>query len=319
MKAFCRLWIEGQMLDLGQRLLALQVVDKDGMQADMMTLDLDDHDGAFAFPNKGQLIGLELGHEEALAYRGRFIVDEISHRGAPDVLTIRASSADFGHHFLEERECSYHEVTLGNIVGAVAARQGLGLQIDATLAAYFIEHLDQTNESDAHFMTRLAEEFHAIGTVKDGHLLFHPRGSRGLMAYLQRSDGDQHEYSERDREERVTGAVAYYQDKKSAQRKTYVAGGGGYRRHLKQTYRSLEEAKTAAESALKRAQRRAKSLRFDLAYGRPDLSAEMQLKVQGFKAEIDAVDWVIAEVRHELNEQGLRSSIMCDTHEALER
>ena len=89
-----------------------------------------------------------------------------------------------------------------------------------------IEHIDQTNESDAAFLVRLAKEFDTIPTVKDGRLLF-VRAGLALTAtgkampavMIKRESGDQHRFSIADRDA-YTGVVAYWHDKKAAEKKT---------------------------------------------------------------------------------------------------
>ena len=72
-----------------------------------------------------------------------------------------------------------------------------------------IEHIDQTNESDANLLTRLANMFDAVFTVKDGKLLFLKTGfgvsasGKPLPAvHITRTSGDQHRFGVADREVR---------------------------------------------------------------------------------------------------------------------
>lgn len=314
-----QLTINGNPVELHNRLLNLQVVDKNGMEADELTLEIDDADGAVAIPSKGVVVGVSFGYHWHSRYVGRFVVDEVTHSGAPDVLSIRASSADFRRSLLEERELSYHALTLGDILGAVAGRNGLALAMSGALSGVEIEHLDQTNESDANLVSRLAVEYDAVGTVKDGRLVFIARasgrsagGAALPVVRILRHEGDRHDFSDADRDEQVTGVVAYWQDKKKAQRQKVMAGGGGYCRHLKQTYNSEKEAREAAFGQFKRIQTRARKLNINLAMGRPELIAELPVVTVGFKPEIDALRWFIKEVTHTLNEQGLTTSIACE-------
>jgi len=86
-----------------------------------------------------------------------FNVDELEHRGATNVLSIRARSADFRDTLNIKREQSYHDVTLGAIMQTAAARHKLKSTVNGKLAGITIEHVDQTNESDASFLTRLVD------------------------------------------------------------------------------------------------------------------------------------------------------------------
>lgn len=314
-----QLILNGQPLELQGRLITLSLIDKNGMEVDELTLDIDDSDGRIELPGKGAKLTAVFGFVGHEQNRGDYIVDEISHRGPPDVISIRARSADFRQSLLEEREKSYHNTTIGGVIAEIAARHGLKSAVSAELAGIAIEHIDQTNESDAHLITRLAQEHDAVGTVKEGHLLFTVRAvgktASGLslpLATITRQENDSHDFTDADRDDRVTGVSAYWHDKKGAKRKKADVGEDGYRRHLRQTYNSESEAKAAAEAEMKRIKTRARTLSLNLAVGRAELFAEQPCAVQGFKPEIDAVRWFIKEITHTLNEQGYTCQIQCE-------
>ncbi|WP_337118049.1 contractile injection system protein, VgrG/Pvc8 family, partial [Staphylococcus aureus] len=95
-------------------------------------------------------------------------VDEVEHSGAPDVLNIRARSADMREGLARKRERSWHEQTLGQIISAIAMEYALQPLIEVALAAIGLPHLDQTAESDLNLLTRLAHDNDAIASVKAG-------------------------------------------------------------------------------------------------------------------------------------------------------
>lgn len=53
---------------------------------------------------------------------------------------------------------------------------------------------------------------------------------------------------------------------------------------------------------------------FDLqfAVGRPDIIAESTVMVNGFRDYIDAYDWRVIEVSHDLSVSGYKSRIKCE-------
>ncbi|STV22682.1 late control gene D protein [Klebsiella pneumoniae] len=79
-----------------------------------------------------------------------------------------------------------------------------------------LDHLDQTNESDASFLMKLARQYGAIASVKDGNLLFIRQG-QGKTASgkplpvitITRKDGDSHRFSLADRGA-YTGVIAHW-------------------------------------------------------------------------------------------------------------
>lgn len=155
----------------------------------------------------GQGQTLHLGWQNApLFNKGRFTVDEIEHRGTPDTLTIRARSADFRGSLNARREESYHDTTLSAVISKIAARNKLTASVAKGLAEIKIPHIDQSQESDAKFLTRLAIRNGAEVSIKAGRLLF-IRAGNGVTASgkpipqmtIERGDGDRHQFAIADR------------------------------------------------------------------------------------------------------------------------
>ncbi|MCE9730664.1 phage late control D family protein [Pectobacterium sp. IFB5596] len=192
---------------ISPRLLSLGLTDNRGFEADQLDIELDDSDGLVQLPRRGAVLSVFLGWEgEALIGKGDFTVDEIEHRGTPDTLTIRARSADFRGSLNSRRELSYHDTTLGAIVEQVAKRNNLAPMLADGFAGIKIPHIDQTQETDAKFITRLAERNGAIVAIKAGRLLFIRPGTGKTASgkpipqqIIERSDGDQHSFSLADR------------------------------------------------------------------------------------------------------------------------
>lgn len=214
-----RIVIEGKDVTqtLDKRLLGMTLTDNRGFEADQLDLELDDADGLVIMPRRGAVISLALGWKgEPLYSKGKFTVDEIEHSGSPDRLTIRARSADFRETLNVRREKSWHKTTVGDVVKDIAARHNLKVAIGNDVAAMALDHLDQTNESDASFLMKLARQYGAIASVKDGNLLFIRQG-QGKTASgkplpvitITRKDGDSHRFSLADRGA-YTGVIAHW-------------------------------------------------------------------------------------------------------------
>lgn len=197
------------------RLLSLTLTDNRGFEADQLDIELDDSDGLMVMPQRNAVLSLALGWQGTqLTHKGRFTVDEVEHRGAPDTLTIRARSADFRGSLNTRREASYHDTTLGDIVQQIAARNTLTAKLAAGLDAIKISHIDQTQETDAAFATRLASLNGAVAAVKNACLLFLRPGNGTTVngkplpvMTITRRDGDRHNFSLADRDA-YTGVTA---------------------------------------------------------------------------------------------------------------
>lgn len=329
--------IEGKDISttLQTRLMSLTLTDNRGFEADQLDIELDDSDGELALPRRGVTLSVSLGWQgEALIHKGTFTVDEIEHSGAPDKLTLRGRSADFRDSLNIRREQSYHNVTLGDILTLIAQRNKLTAALTPTLAAITITHIDQTNESDGNFITRLAQRQGAIAAIKNGTLLFIPPG-RGKTASgkpipaftLIRNLGDSHQFSVADRSA-YSGVVAYWlntrstkketvsvkrqspatpsqqKDTKPAKKGRYLIGTDENILLLRTTYATKTNAQRAAQAKWQQLQRGVAKFSLQLAKGRADLYPETPINVSGFKQEIDEANWTLTTATHTLSEKG---------------
>lgn len=308
-----RLSVDG--LDIAQkispRLMSMELTDNRGVEADQLTITLSDHDGLLIIPPKGAVLRLWLGWSDTgLVDKGTYTVDETEHSGAPDVLSIRARSADLRKGLKTKRERSWSNTTLGEVLGDIAIGNNLTATIAGALDGLPILQLDQANESDANLISRLGEEFDAVASVKAGCLLCLPAGggktATGLdlpHITLTRIDGDQHRYLQADRDS-YDGVRAYFYDVNSAKKQAAIAGGGDNLKDLRHTYSDQQSALRAARAEFRRLQRGSATLSYTLAMGRPDLIPELTYTLQGVKAEIDEIIWYGGNVQHSLTADG---------------
>lgn len=302
---------------ISPRLINLDLTDNRGIEADQLNITLSDHDGLLAIPRKGAVLRLWLGWSNTgLVDKGTYTVDEIEHSGAPDLLSIRARSADLRKALKVKRERSWSETTLGQVLADVAQRNQLQLRIADTLKDQVIPQLDQANESDANLLTRLGEDFDAVASVKAGCLVCMPAGGGRSVSGLAlphitlvRADGDGHRYLLADRDS-YDGVRAYYYDINSAKKQEAIAGGGENLKNLRHTYSDQQSALRAARSEWRRLQRGSATLTYNLARGRADLIPELTYTLQGVKADIDAIIWYGGNIQHRLSaDEGFVTSL----------
>ncbi|WP_413708060.1 phage late control D family protein [Ralstonia sp. Ralssp110] len=325
------------------RLISLTLTDNSGFEADQLDIELDDSDGKLDLPEKGVRLSLSLGWEGAgLVDKGTYKVDELEHSGPPDRLIIRARSADMDGGLTTRREGSYAGKTVAQIVQSIALRNKFTWLVGKKLADQVIAHVDQTGESDANFLSRLAKEFDAIATVKNGTLLFIPAGEptcgSGLplpTVNITRASGDTHTFSIADREN-YNGVKAYYQDTRAGVRGEVVidasnavatkeeraAKGKKKKREtvqadpnpdnvkvLRHTYASRSNAERAARAEWQKIQRGVATFNITLARGRAELFPSLHAKVSGWKPQIDGTGWSVGRVVHSLNDGGFTTAL----------
>lgn len=325
-----------------KRLMSLTLTDNRGFEADQLDVELDDSDGKLVLPRRGAKIAVALGWQgSALIDKGVFTVDEIEHSGAPDKLTIRARSADFRETLNIRRDHSYHKATIGGIIKTIAERNKLTPTLNKAMSDLTVDHIDQTNESDGNFITRLAKQYGAIAAIKNGNLLFIRQGqaktaSGKLIPVMTiiRSLGDGHQFSMADRGA-YTGVVANWLNtrttekpvvkvKRKRKRKAtttakpkepedkqgeYLIGTDENVLTLRTTYASKNNAQRAAKSNWERLQRGAAKFSIQLAKGCADLYPEVPVKVTGFKKQIDDADWTLVTVTHSVSDTGFTTAL----------
>lgn len=299
------------------RLITLELTDNRGIEADQLSISLSDHDGLLSIPPKGAVLRLWLGWSDTgLVDKGTYTVDELEHSGAPDLLGIRARSADLRKALKVKREGSWSNTTLGQVLADIAQRNALQLRLAEALKAQTILQLDQANESDANLLTRLGDDFDAVTSVKAGCLVCLPAGGGKSVSgqdlphiTLVRADGDGHRYLLADRDS-YDGVRAYYYDVNSAKKSEAIAGGGENLKNLRHTYGDLQSALRAARAEWRRVQRGSATLSYNLARGRADLIPELTYTLQGVKGEIDAIIWYGGNVQHRLSaDEGFVTSL----------
>lgn len=300
------------------RLISLTITENRADESDTFDIELSDHDGKLAIPEKGMELAVSIGWTgKPLVNKGTYKVDEVEHSGAPDTLRIRARSASMTREMGSRRERSWHSKTIAQIVRTIADEHKLTPVVGNTLGATAIPHIDQTHESDMAFLTRLARRYDAVMTVKEGRLLFMPIGEattasgQALPAIsITRQSGDQHRYHVSERE-KYSGVRAYYHSGGRGKRKDVVVGGEDNHsiKTLPITYPSEGEARDAATAELKRCQRGQATMEYTLALGVPELRPEAPVNISGFKPVIDEEDWLVKRATHSIGQGGYITSI----------
>ena len=169
-----RLTADNEPLDdaIMSRLMDVSVTDNKSGDADELSLTLDDHDGKLAMPKRGVKLQCWMGYIDAGVHdMGVYTVDSVEWGGTPDTITVKAKSADMKGSLKSGRTQSYHDKKLGEIAKEVATRHELELAMTDYLMNIEVGHIDQTDESDLHLLTRLCWQFGAVVNVKHGKLL----------------------------------------------------------------------------------------------------------------------------------------------------
>ena len=301
------------------RLISIRTTDKPGLESDTCEITIDDRDGLVAMPDMGAILHISLGYEEwrKLDLIGSYKVDEVEVDFTVRTLSIRGKPASLADSMKEQRDHAWENTTLAQIVSDIAARNKLTplCQIDQA-----IDRADQINESDMHFITRLAAQYGSTATVKDGRLIVAPRGEGesgsgmqmpsvtirrrdlidGKITFSTRTQHKktQAEWYDPDTGEKGVVSVENESDDEEEDAPTYTE------RH---PYPDEATAKAAAESRQASLNRKTVTGHLDLP-GRTDISAEKWLSLQDVKAGVDGV-YLIETVEQEYSESGWKTKV----------
>jgi len=338
---------DGETKDITQlvtdRIMSMRIDDNRGFVADMLDLELSDHDGKLDIPPRNAVLEVAIGWKgEQLINKGKFTVDEVEFSGAPDKLTIRARAADMKGSLTTPKERSFHQIKIGALIAQIAAENKLDSRCGEIYEKQTIPHLDQTNESDINLLSRLAEQYDAIATVKNGVLLFLPAGTsktasgkdiekmqitkkagdsytfsvvennnyKAVRAYWYNTDNGKKgevlidENSKVALVNRITKKGKVSKQKKHAVQQTApVTSDSEQIKTLRHTYKYEASAIQGAKSAFDKLKRGVATFKITMAYGDPMLMPETTVQLRGFKAEIDNSNWLITQVSHTITDR----------------
>ncbi len=316
------------------RLISMIITDNRGFESDTIEMQLNDADGKLKLPKRKAKLAVTLGWSQIQAtnkdsddniigpnIKNVFLIDEVEHSGTPDLMTIRGRSAQNTEELEEKKEQSYENITLGDLIAIIAKRNNLAYRFDKDIGASQIFHMDQTQESDISFLTRMVDEAGGVVTVKNDIMLVFKKG-KGLTvggkiippAIIKRESGDKHRFFTSERTG-YTGVQTYWYDyanptknphkiiyKSQIDKSQIVLNGKNEKiKIIRYVYANKQSAEKAAESELNKIKQGTAQFTIELAKGRPDLFTEMPVIVEGFKTEIDSTNWTIIQCVHTLN------------------
>ncbi|MFU2327490.1 phage late control D family protein [Pseudomonas sp. NFX98] len=170
---------------INQRLISWEHIDAAGIESDQLTLTLD-LEGLDGLPSLGGKIGLCVGYAESgLVDKGQFMVTRRTPTLFPLRMTLVATAAPFTPAdetgFQQRRSASHGPTTLGALFRELASRHGFSPRVAPQLSLTKIDHIDQSNETDMGFLTRLACKYDAIAKpVGDLYVLALPGQVKSL-------------------------------------------------------------------------------------------------------------------------------------------
>lgn len=279
-------------------LVLFTYTDNEGAGDDVQ-LTLQDREGKWHgawFPEKGDAITATIvilnwkkeGHTAKL-YCGKFFVDTVDFKGAPDTLTIKALSIpikESGKNAKNTR--SWEKASLSTVAGDIARSAGLSLIYDAP--DYIYDRVDQKRQTDLAFIRDRAKREGIAVKVTDGKLVLYDEQqleAKKTARDIARGESDVLSYtfslSTADKEYKKVEISYFDSSKKKNVKYTYEVPGveQGPTLKLNQRAKSLAEAKRIAQKAAREKNKRTRAGKIRMV-GDPELIQGLTVDVKNF-------------------------------------
>ena len=289
-----------------QRLTSLEISDETGFRSDRVRICLDDRDAVFALPKTGARLDIRMGFREqdkaVVVHQGVFFVDEISCTGPPACLVIEGKASDMGAGLKEKKSRAWENVALADIVATIARAHDLAPVVGDELGQIRFAHLDQTDESDLHFLTRLGLEHDAVAKPVSSKLVLVKKGQARTasgkqlpMVVLDKKDFVAGGWDMYTRDRGKYGSVrAFFQDIPGGEKQSVTVGSDGPVYVIRSPFADRERAVRAAEFRLASLTRGISTLRGTVS-ARNGLFAEGLIRVTGIRSGVNGV-WHLTRV-----------------------
>jgi len=244
--------------------------------------------------------------------KGRFIITRIAPVLFPAQCTIVATAAPFQvddkTEFKKRRTVSHKNTNLAQLFKTLVEQHGFEARFDSFFESIAIDHVDQSSETDAGFLTRLARQHDAIAKPVDKIYVLARRGQiktisgRDLPVITLSLPTDNHPgktafinclYDQPSRHV-LHGVKAQWTDDDGEER-TVEAGQAPFKQLRHQNYSSASAALTACENELRRIKRVGSTLVIDMP-GDPLVVAEGVLTLDDTFPEAFSGTWSIDQV-----------------------
>ena len=317
-------------LDITERFagkIEIEVVDATGTESDSCEVKLLDPAGMIAPPRRGATLAVSLGYRETgLIPQGLFKVDQVNLLGPPHKIRITANAADNKEALKERRTKDYTNSTFGQIVAEVAGRHGLIPKIASDLARINFpmlagtdqSYIGQQEESDAGFLTRVAERVGGFMSIKNGFLIVARRGDgksmsgaigRVVIRPQMLLGPDSYDVTFKDKPIHGEVEASYFDRDKVAREPVKKGGGdGGVAYRFREPFPSKKQAEDAAAAKQRELARGEISASFSI-WGDATIRAEMDAVAEGIRSGVDGVPLTISRVTKNVGERGFTTKI----------
>lgn len=294
-------------------LLSLTIVDREGVQSDTLSLVFNDAPPHFQSPRRGAVVNVTIQNGVS-DFTGDYVVDRVEFECLPYKITVSGHSADLRSEMKANKTKHWDNSAVKDIVKEKAENYGLKFKISDAVSSHLYDWIGQQDESDLHFLERLAKRHGALFTIKNSVLLWLERGTGKTAdgvaippakilptSIIQGSC----KVSETD-VDRFAKVKCYWQDRKGAKRQEVVVDAdpeASGEHTLREPFSSKEEAEAAAQAAAREMMRGLVETSCSII-GRPGLMAGQPAAYSGVRPVIDDREFILELVRHTYTKTG---------------
>ena len=159
---------QDKSVQIAKNLVSISFKDEANSKSDEITIKVA---GEFKRPSYEDEIKLSFGYldDNEIFNCGLFVVQTTT-KDNDNVLSITATGADFSSTLKEKQNKTFEGVSVGQIVADIASKNGLKSNTD--FDDIYVLSLAQSDESDLHFLNKLAKQQNAIFNIKNQTLVF---------------------------------------------------------------------------------------------------------------------------------------------------
>lgn len=297
------------------RLVSLLVTDREGIRSDTIEMVFSDDAPHFAQPRRGAVVTASIkGKGGVGGFVGRYVIDSVVNDCLPYKITVKGHSADLRSKMKTGKSRHWDGKSVKDIVTQIAGDHELEPRISDVVSRHVYDWIGQQDETDLHFLERLARRHGALFTVKNGALLWLELGAgktaTGVSlppAVVVTTDIVLGSMKVQDTDVDRFGKVkALYQDHAGAARREVIVDGdteADGEHVLRQPYSSQDEARLAAEAFAREMLRGLKKVSCSVV-GRPSLMAGQPVTFLGVRPGIDGLQFIAETVKHRFTKVG---------------
>ena len=304
---------------LDERLVSISVTLNNGETSDQLSLEFDDRSLAFggiSLPTQGVVLSVSLGYEAYTVEMGEFVVNRVSSSGSGGGRTLSVSATpallvgDFSRTWANR--------TIGEIVDTIAREYKLTAKVSPTLKFEKIDVVNQLNESNSAFLTRLAARYNAVYKPMAGNLLFMAKGEGTsasglpmLPVIIPPHDVIQWDKSLNEQYDFKKVCAYWFDHVKAADQEVYVPPGapkaGENVLRLPHLFNNEAEATAAAKANLDEISRDDEVLSLTMI-GNPDITAEGKILLSNFRSGVDG-SYIVKSATHRFSQEGYQTAL----------